>query len=83
MKSLSPQDLQGLDANAMAELAAVMLQRLAKQEPLIAAKDAQLAAKEAAIAAHEREHKFKDARLERLTFQVAQYKAWKSAPITS
>jgi transposase len=63
MKSLSPQDLQGLDASAMAELATRMLQRLAQQEAL--------------IAAHEREHKFKDARLERLTFQVAQYKAWK------
>ena len=63
VKTLTARDLEGLSASAIAELAATML--------------TQLAAKDEQIAAHEREIKFKDAKLERLTFQLAQFKAWK------
>ena len=57
VNSLKPQDLQGLSEAAVTELMTSML--------------AQLAAKDEYIAKREREIKFKDAKIERITFELA------------
>jgi transposase len=60
---LKADDLKGLDASAMAELATALL--------------AQLAAKDDALARRDREILLKEARIERLTFELARLKAWR------
>lgn len=68
--ALQAQDLTGLSKSAMAELAGQMLERLAAMEALMEARDTQAAAQAQQI-------KFKDAQLERITFELARLKAWK------
>jgi hypothetical protein len=63
VNTLNAQALKGLSPSAITELAASLL--------------AQLAAKDDEIARRDREIRFKDAKLERLTLQLAQFKAWK------
>jgi transposase len=70
VNTLKAADLKGLSKSAMAELATEMLDRLA-------AMSAQLQARDKQAAAHIREIKFKDAKLERITFELARLKAWK------
>ena len=61
--ALQAQDLQGLSHDAAVELATALL--------------AQLAAKDELLVRREREIKFKDAKIERITFELARLKAWK------
>ena len=70
VNTLKAQDLQGLSQSAMAELAGQMLVQMA-------ALNAQLQARDQQAAAHIQEMKFKDAKLERITFELARLKAWK------
>ncbi len=68
--TLKAQDLQGLSQSAVAEIAAALLAQLAVQQAAIAAKDEH-------IARRDREIKFKDAKIERITFELARLKAWR------
>ena len=61
--TLNAQDLKGLSKRAVTELATALL--------------AQLAAKDEDIARRDREIKFKDVKIERITFELARLKAWK------
>jgi transposase len=61
--ALKPEDLKGLSKSAMTQLAAAMLAQLTQQAEHIAQRD--------------REIKFKDAKIERITFELARLKAWK------
>ena len=61
--TLNAQDLKGLNKRAVTELATALL--------------AQLAAKDEDIARRDREIKFKDVKIERITFELARLKAWK------
>jgi transposase len=61
--TLKAEDLKGLSKSAVTELAATLL--------------AQITARDDLIARREREIKFKDARIERITFELARLKAWK------
>ncbi|MBI5792705.1 MAG: IS66 family transposase [Rhodocyclales bacterium] len=61
--SLDPDALRALSPGALTELTASLLTQLEQARQTLAERD--------------REIKFKDARLERLTFQLAQFKAWK------
>ena len=70
LNTLKAQDLHGLSPSAMAELAAQMLAQMATL-------NAQLQARDKQAAAHIQEMKFKDAKLERITFELARLKAWK------
>jgi transposase len=70
VKALKTEDLKGLSKSAVTELAAALLTQLAAQGDAIAAKDAH-------IARRDREIKFKDAKIERITFELARLKAWK------
>ena len=64
------QNLQGLSPAALAEVAAQMLAQIYTQSQRIAALGQQIAERDRAI-------KFKDAKLERITFELARLKAWK------
>jgi transposase len=63
VKALKAQDLKGLSKSAVTQLAAAMLAQLTEQAEHIAQRD--------------REIKFKDAKIERITFELARLKAWK------
>ncbi|MES2888534.1 MAG: IS66 family transposase [Pseudomonadota bacterium] len=66
--ALNTQDLKGLSKSAVTELATALL--------------AQLAAKDEHIARRDREIKFKDTKIERITFELARLKAWKFGACT-
>jgi transposase len=70
VNALKSEDLKGLSPSAMAKLAATMLAQLA-------AKDEQLAQAARQIDERDRAIKFKDAKIERITFELARLKAWK------
>lgn len=70
LQTLKAEDLKGLSKNAMADLAGEMLAHLT-------AMSAQLQARDKQAAEHIQEMKFKDAKLERITFELARLKAWK------
>ena len=70
VNTLKAADLQGLSKSAIAELAAEMLARMTLMST-------QLEARDKHATAHIREIKFKDAKLERITFELARLKAWK------
>ena len=69
------QDLHGLSPAALAEVAAQMLQHIGTQSQRIAQQSQQLAERDRAI-------RFKDAKIERITFELARLKAWKFAART-
>ena len=69
------QDLHGLSPAALAEVAAQMLAQIHSQSQRIAAQSQQIAERDRAI-------KFKDAKIERITFELARLKAWKFAART-
>jgi transposase len=70
LKTLDAKALQAMDPAAMAELATRLLAELNAQSR-------QIAQHQDAAQRHEREIKFKDAKLEKLTFELARLKAWK------
>jgi hypothetical protein len=63
LDALKAKDLKGLSKSAVTQLAAAMLAQLTEQAEHIARRD--------------REIKFKDAKIERITFELARLKAWK------
>jgi len=69
---LKAEDLQGLDAESATKIAALMLQRI---EAMSAEHARLLAERDQAI-------KFKDAKLQKVTFELARLKAWKFAAKT-
>jgi transposase len=65
--ALKAEDLKGLSPEAVTELAAVLLAQLADTQSRLGAQ----------IADRDRAIKFKDAKIERITFELARLKAWK------
>ena len=72
---LKAQDLHGLSPSSLAEVAAQMLRHIGQQSSRIDWQSNQIAERDRAI-------KFKDAKLERITFELARLKAWKFAAKT-
>ncbi len=72
---LKAQDLRGLSPSSLAEVAAQMLQRIGEQSRQIDWQSQHIAAQAQAI-------KFRDAKIERITFELARLKAWKFAAKT-
>jgi transposase len=68
--TIKAEDLKGLSASALAELAAAMLTQLAAKQGQLDEATKQIAERDKAI-------KFKDAKIERITFELARLKAWK------
>ena len=91
LTTLKAEDLKGLSRSAMVDLAAALLAQLATKDEQVEAQnaqlkakdaqlgalDAQLGAKDEEIARRDRELRFKEAKLERITFELARLKAWK------
>lgn len=75
LHALTAQDLRALDPEAMARLAEQMLAHMAEQARQLGERDQQIAQQAQAL-------KFKDARIERITFELARLKAWKFAART-
>jgi transposase len=69
------EDLQGLSAGELVVVAQRMLVRIGQQSQ-------RLAEQSQAITARDKEIKFKNAKLERITFELARLKAWKFAAKT-
>lgn len=67
---LSPQDFVGLSPCAAAELAAKVLQHIGQQSQHIAQQDQQIESQAQAIV-------YKDAKIERITFELRRLKAWR------
>ena len=70
LHTLKAEDLKGLSKSAIADLAGQMLAQLTAMSTQLQARDQQ-------AAQHVQEMKFKDAKLERVTFELARLKAWK------
>ena len=68
--ALKTEDLKALSKGAVTELAAQLIAQLSAQQAALTAKDEH-------IARRDREIKFKDAKIERITFELARLKAWK------
>ena len=77
LHTLQAQDLHGLVPEVMAQLAQQMLVGLAEQSRLIGAQCKQLDERDQHIAAQAQTIKFKDAKLEKITFELARLKAWR------
>ena len=70
VNALTAKDLKGLSKSAMSELATKLLAQLTAHQAAIEAKDAY-------ISRRDREIKFKDAKIERITFELARLRSWK------
>src|ERR1700712_3056951 len=75
--TLKATDLKGLSKSAMTELATELLARVVADGNQLFAGQAALEPKDAHIARRDREIKFKDAKIERITFELARLKVWK------
>ena len=70
LNSLRPEDLKALGPDAITEVATRMLAQLAAQAR-------QIEQQQALVERRDAEIKFKDAKIERITFELARHKAWK------
>lgn len=75
--TLQALDLKGLSKGAVTELAAALLAQLSAQGTQLSAQHAALQAKDEHIARRDCEIRFKDTKIERITFELARLKAWK------
>ena len=74
---LKAQDLHGLSPSSLAEVAAQMLTRIGEQSKFIGEQSTQLAQRDKQIAEQAQAIKFKDVKIERITFELARLKAWR------
>ena len=77
VRTLQAQDLRGLSAEAMTQVAQQMLSSLTEQSRLIGEQSRQLDERDKRIASQVQAIKFKDAKLEKITFELARLKAWR------
>ena len=77
LQGLSAQDLQGLSPSALTEVAAQMLKRIGEQSKFIGEQSTRLAQRDKQIVEQAQAIKFKDVKIERITFELARLKAWR------
>lgn len=77
VRTLQAQDLHGLSPEAMAQVAQQMLASLVEQSRLIGEQNTQLDERDQRIAIQVQAIRFKDAKLEKITFELARLKAWR------
>jgi transposase len=77
VRALKAEDLQGLDPSAMAAVAAKMLAHIHEQALQLHQREQRIEHQAGHIERQAREIKHKDARLEKITFELARLKAWK------
>ena len=77
LQGLNAQDLQGLSPRTLADVAAQMLARIGEQSKFIDEQSQQLHERNKQIASQAQAIKFKDVKIERITFELARLKAWR------
>ena len=77
MRDLKPQDLQGLSRESVTALAAQMLERIQHQANELDSKGHELELKQKLIERKDRDIAWRDAKIEKITFELARLKRWK------
>jgi transposase len=77
MRDLQPQDLQGLAPEALAAVAAQLIEHVEQQRQQLASKDRVLAEQSEELQRKDREITLRDAKLEKIHFELARLKRWK------
>ena len=77
MRDLKPQDLQGLSQEAITALAAQMLGHIEHQANELESKGHELALQQKLLARKDRDIALRDAKIEKITFELTRLKRWK------
>ena len=77
LQGLNAQDLQGLSPSSLADVAALMLTRIGEQSKFIGEQGRQLDERNKQITEQAQAIKFKDVKIERITFELARLKAYR------
>ena len=77
MRDLKPQDLQGLSPDAVAALAAQMLEHIQQQASELQSKAHELELQQKLLQRKDRDIAWRDAKIEKITFELARLKRWK------
>jgi transposase len=77
MRDLKPQDLQGLSPEAIIALAAQMLEHIGQQANELESQSHELELKRKLLERKDREIAWRDARIEKITFELTRLKRWK------
>jgi len=77
LQGLNAQDLRGLSPRTLADVAAQMLARIGEQSKFIGEQSQQLDERNKQIASQAQAIKFKDVKIERITFELSRLKAYR------
>ena len=77
MHDLKPQDLQGLSPDAVAALAAQMLEHIQQQASELQSKAHELELQQKLLQRKDRDIAYRDAKIEKITFELTRLKRWK------
>ena len=77
MRDLEPQDLQGLSQESVTALAAQMLEHIRHQASELQSKGHELELQQKLLQRKDRDIAFRDAKIEKITFELARLKRWK------
>jgi transposase len=77
VRDFKAQDLRGLSPEALAAAAEQMLQRIAEQSKQLDERDQHIGEQSKRIDSQAQAIKWRDAKIESITFQLARFKAWK------
>ena len=77
MRDLKPQDLQGLSPDAVAALAAQMLEHIQQQASELQSKAHELELQQKLLQRKDRDIAWRDAKIEKITFELARLNRWK------
>ena len=77
MHDLKPQDLQGLSQEAVTALAAQMLEHIRHQASGLQSKDHELELQQKLLQRKDRDIAWRDAKIEKITFELTRLKRWK------
>ena len=77
MRDLKPQDLQGLSQESVTALAAQMLEHIRQQANELHSKGQELQLKQKLLERKDRDIAWRDAKIEKITFELTRLKRWK------
>jgi transposase len=77
MRDLKPQDLQGLSQESVTVLAAQMLEHIRHQASELQSKGHELELQQKLLQRKDRDIAYRDAKIEKITFELARLKRWK------
>ena len=77
MRDLKPQDLQGLSQESVTALAAQMLEHIRHQASELQSKGHELELQQKLLQRKDRDIAFRDAKIEKITFELTRLKRWK------